>query len=214
MAIEKTSWHEVTAANAVQDPAIAYELAVSRHRYELEQTISRNNFFMVFQGVIVGGSFSIGFGTLEQRALWLLVCILGVCMSIQQTRMALAGRYQIASTRRLAAQRELDLLNAVGTDRHTFFFFPPGTKGLSDGIRQGRLSDSIPNYSEAGVKTVRESFGLSGKPSCSEWIDYPVKKLMSRGGRSPAQIAVHVGFLMTCYWVAAFLFGLRILKGV
>ncbi|MDQ2139595.1 hypothetical protein RBI14_15625 [Alcaligenaceae bacterium B3P038] len=183
----------------VLDPVEAYKFANERRAYELGQTVTRNNFFMVFQGVVVAAALNMeqSFGT---TWLWIAVSILGLFLSALQFQMATAGRYQVIRTTKQAQAREYDLLNLVPVGERRFHFH---TKSL-DNV-DFAVSFSTVDYQ--GVTPEWEAAGLCADPAKSEGKEKNAERVLLVAksimkGRRPSSIAIRVAIVLFVFWAA------------
>lgn len=86
--IDKES--KTLSGDAWHDSARVYELCVQIRNFEIGQLSARNNFFMIFQGVLFAGLLqSYGYYPLVT----FLACFCGLLISIFQTRMAAGAKF-------------------------------------------------------------------------------------------------------------------------
>ena len=67
-----------------------FDLILSRRDFEINQLIQRNNFFMLFQGVLLAGTIQ---SAHNKPIVSFLVCLCAVCVSIYQTQMAAGAKF-------------------------------------------------------------------------------------------------------------------------
>ena len=161
--------------------------------------MTRNNFFMVFQGVVVAGSFNLNWGSPQAQWLWVLISIFGLALSGLQFRMAAAGRYQILSSKRIVHAREVDLVAAVQNDQVTYHYL---TSARGENAKF-KSSNSTVNYGK--VKHVWENLGFKSNPRKTppdfpEECDFIGREVLR--GRSVALIAIYVAIAFIWFWLA------------
>lgn len=182
----------------MDDPIQAYELACEMRAYELSQTIARNNFFMVFQGVVLAGALGLASSEPSDRSnwLWIAVSILGISLSVLQFMMATAGRNQIIFTTRLAVARELDVLAAIppGVTRYHFHTEARGTHNASNSLV---CYDAVkPRWKMAGLKRKPQPTNSNIEDECS----FIARSILKR--RQPSVIAIWVALALIYFWIA------------
>lgn len=185
--------------NPVSDPVLAYQEAISRRAYELAETMTRNNFFMVFQGVVVAGALNLSNATKTGQWLWVVVALLGIVLSVLQFQMAASGRYQILEANRIAKARELDLLNAIPKGQPVYHFMTETYKG-------GSHSSSYTSTCYRDVMPVWRSLGYTADPKKDKQVYERECKLVAREimrRRSPSVIPIYVALGFVVFWMVA-----------
>lgn len=67
-----------------------YKLSVQTRNFEIQQLINRNNFFMLFQGVLLAAVFS---NQASKPYVEFLICLAGIIVSWHQTQVAAGAKY-------------------------------------------------------------------------------------------------------------------------
>ncbi|MEW9897936.1 hypothetical protein ABWL39_04815 [Chitinivorax sp. PXF-14] len=67
-----------------------FELTLELRNFEISQLVQRNNFFMIFQGVLLAGVVQ---SSHTKPVVSFLVCLAGLIVSIYQTRMAAGAKF-------------------------------------------------------------------------------------------------------------------------
>ncbi len=67
-----------------------FELTLELRNFEISQLVQRNNFFMIFQGVLLAGVVQ---SSHTKPVVSFLVCLAGLIVSISQTRMAAGAKF-------------------------------------------------------------------------------------------------------------------------
>jgi hypothetical protein len=89
----ETSQSPVNAlAQERADTEFLYNLTIETRNFEINQLSSRNNFFMVFQGVLIAGLLQGTSGTPRPIVVF-MVCCCGVVISLMQTGMASGAKF-------------------------------------------------------------------------------------------------------------------------
>jgi hypothetical protein len=71
----------------------AYRTALAARDLEINQLVQRNNFFMIFQGVLLAGLLQASGNTKIIPVVAFLVCACGLCVSILQVMMASGAKF-------------------------------------------------------------------------------------------------------------------------
>lgn len=82
---------ELAEQSPVGNLAAAYQLALDQRAFEIAQLTNRNNFFMVFQGVLLAGL--IQSQGAAAPVMNFFVCVAGMAMSLFQAGMASGAKY-------------------------------------------------------------------------------------------------------------------------
>lgn len=84
---EATSNSEMEDLSAIK---ALFELTLELRNFEISQLVQRNNFFMIFQGVLLAGVVQ---SSHSKPVVSFLVCLAGLIVSIFQTRMAAGAKF-------------------------------------------------------------------------------------------------------------------------
>ncbi|WP_156966138.1 RipA family octameric membrane protein [Paraburkholderia bannensis] len=96
-----------------------YQLTMSGRQFEIEQLMQRNNFFMVFQGVLLAGFLQAQ--TKAPPIVTLAVCIVGICCSYYQRTMATGAKFWQARWEYAASAAERELLDLISRENHVSY---------------------------------------------------------------------------------------------
>lgn len=183
----------------ITDPVKAFEYAQSRVAYELGQTMHRNNFFMLFQGVVVAGAFNIEWTIPFAQSLWIVVSVFGIFLSSLQLQMAAAGRYHIIRSIRFAKARELDVIAAVEKGQAIYHVFTDELDGSTH-----KSSHSKTDYSSVSPlwKEVGFSFCPKDEPAeVNQECNFIGRQILRAG--LPSKIAIWVAVALLWFWILA-----------
>jgi len=120
-----------------------YELALQSRNFEIEQLAQRNNFFMIFQGVLLAGFLQSNTGdnlaiNLCQPFLMLAMSAMGFFTSIFQVGMAAGAKFWQERWESALENSEKRLLNHYDNDPNrssVFEVFSSGKSHISDVVR-------------------------------------------------------------------------------
>lgn len=180
----------------------AFELALRQREFEIAQLTQRNNFFMIFQGVLIAGVIQSG-GT-AAPIISFAVCLIGFVVSLLQVGMAAGSKYWQVRWERAAKTTEIWLLEALKDAPRVSHFFTADGDDLH-AIELARLravnqttarqADPLTFAPGALRKANKEELTL-GKPSWGKqfwnWI-IAAKFSVSR-------IPIYVGAVLAVFW--------------
>lgn len=89
-----------------------YKLAIETRNFEIQQLVQRNNFFMVFQGMLLAGLMQAS-GSNPIPIVSFLVCACGFCISLLQTGMAAGAKFWQERWENEAEEKERKLLENI-----------------------------------------------------------------------------------------------------
>jgi hypothetical protein len=87
---EKTERISSVEANDADALKSLFRIALETRNFEITQLVQRNNFFMIFQGVLFAGVMQ---SSHQFRVVSFLVCVAGLVVSIYQVRMACGAKF-------------------------------------------------------------------------------------------------------------------------
>jgi len=117
--------------SAIGNLGAAFEFALKQREFEIAQLTQRNNFFMIFQGVLIAGLVQSG-GNVASLICF-FVCAIGCVVSILQVGMAAGSKYWQMRWERAARTVELWLLEDLRSRQGTIVqFFTVDGKYLTD----------------------------------------------------------------------------------
>jgi len=93
-----------------------YKLTMEGRNFEIEQLMQRNNFFMVFQGVLLAGFLQAQ--TKAPPLVTLVACLIGICCSWQQRNMAAGAKFWQSRWEYAAGSAERELMDMIRGKNH------------------------------------------------------------------------------------------------
>lgn len=190
--------------SAVGNLSLAYELALKQRDFEISQLTNRNNFFMIFQGVLIAGLVQSGGKALP--SVNFALCLLGMVVSMYQTGMASGAKYWQIRWECAVKELEIRLLSTLQNEPFVMQLFtvdkqhlrPEDTQRLRDlharraNLLGNRPSDNL-SVEEGFINKIVEDDLSRGRGG---WI---VKKLILNR-YSVSKIPIYVGIALTCFW--------------
>lgn len=182
--------------------AAAFQLALHQREFEISQLTQRNNFFMIFQGVLIAGL--VQSNGAAAAMISFALCVIGFIVSLFQIGMAAGSKYWQVRWERAAKTTEIWLLEALqGEDRISHFFTADGkdltnaeARTLNDiNLNSKRASDPLTMDVGSGKKKNREELEL-GSPGI-------LKRLCNRiilSAYSVSRIPLYVGIALAIFW--------------
>ncbi|MHA6846949.1 hypothetical protein [Ralstonia syzygii] len=182
--------------------AAAYELTLRQREFEISQLTQRNNFFMIFQGVIIGGL--VQSSGQAAPVLTFAICGLGFAVSVWQMLMAAGAKFWQVRWERAARQLEVWLLEELKDHAKVFQVFSSDTKFLS--------GDDEKKLNEVNKTVSRQVDPLTMQPgqikkwveeelkNGAKWWQWPVSKLII-GKPSVSRIPIFVGAALAVFWL-------------
>lgn len=134
-----------SASDAWGDSARVYELCVKIRNFEIGQLSARNNFFMIFQGVLFAGLLqSYGYYPIVT----FLACFCGLLISIFQTRMAAGAKFWQEYWEGECQRAELSLMKAYGGSPERSFeqYFSKSMREIKGLVSVRLLKGSTPSF--------------------------------------------------------------------
>ncbi|TFW15913.1 RipA family octameric membrane protein [Duganella callida] len=182
--------------------AAAFELALRQREFEIAQLTQRNNFFMIFQGVLMAGLIQSGGAAAPVVAF--AVCAAGFLVSILQIGMAAGSKYWQVRWERAAKTTEIWLLEALKDEPRVSHFFTADKDGLKQSeltrlnvvnSTLARQADPLEIIAKATTKANREELAL-GKP----WIWHRFWNSVILMKFSVSRIPIYVGAVLAAFW--------------
>ncbi|WP_051975383.1 hypothetical protein [Cupriavidus necator] len=184
--------------------ASAFELTLRQRDFEISQLTQRNNFFMIFQGVIIAGLVQ----SSGQAApiLTFAICGLGLAVSIWQMLMAAGAKFWQMRWERAARQLEVWLLDDLKDHKKVFQVFSSDTnfltaaeqKALDDVNKTGaRVNDPLTMGPDQIRSWVAEDLGVNASRG---WIEQATSKLIL-WKPSVSRIPIYVSAALAVFWM-------------
>lgn len=206
---------EIRAA-ARQSPmgngASAFELAIRQRELEIGQLTQRNNFFMIFQGVLFSGL--IQSQGMAAPILTFAACVVGFAVSIFQFRMACGAKYWQIRWEQAAKKMEIYLFEELDKDEDLLYqLFTSDGAHLSqdETTRLEAINSKIANNddkinTESGFIDRIVKIDLFGVDSPKWWkyVLYPTSWFILRK-YSVSRTPIHVAVLLAVIWGALLL---------
>lgn len=206
------------SASAVGSASAGYELDMKLREFEISQLTQRNNFFMIFQGVMVSGLVQS-----EGAAAPLInfsVCFMGALVSIFQIGMAGGAKYWQSRWESAARSSEIAIvLGLLAAGKHTIRTFTHDLSLLSDEERAG-IDKWVKNHPspEDAVgdlkgfihdRVIADTAGESKRPIRYR-LDWWVRKWGITPKWSVSRIPLWIGAVMFFFWSTLWLHTWRI----
>lgn len=183
--------------SATGNISAAFELTLRQREFEIGQLTQRNNFFMIFQGVIIAGLIqSAGNAT---PILNVSVCALGVVVSLLQANMAAGAKYWQMRWERATRTLEIYLLETLRHKKTVFQLFTVDESFLTkkekeqiESLKDAPSRSADPISCEKGyiTKNIKEDLGSRLNPA--NWLV----------GKKPSvsKIPIYVGWALAIFW--------------
>lgn len=200
--------------SAVGSPQKGFDLDIRLREFEINQLTQRNNFFMIFQGVMIAGV--VQSGGSAAPLISFLVCLTGMFISLLQIGMAGGAKYwQVrweASTRTSEA---VILLTLVKNGRYATQTFVHDLSLLNDEDRQaieawnrqaqpedriGHIPDFVRKAVERDIKASNAVKPTSLGGRLRRLLDRPVQKWAILPKWSVSRIPIWVGAVLFLFW--------------
>lgn len=193
--------------NAIGSRTKGLELDLRLREFEITQLTQRNNFFMIFQGVLIAGLVQ----SLGNAApiIYFLLSFLGLAISILQVGMAGGAKYWQcrweASTRSSEIAIVLNLLEKKKLAVQTFTL----SKELLSEEEKKQVDDWNSKQTDDANKVIDDSKYIddivirdikSGKNGISSWVDWWVRALAIAPKWSVSRIPIWVGGFLSVFW--------------
>jgi hypothetical protein len=189
-------------ANAQSSPmgniSAAFQMTLSQRDFEISQLTQRNNFFMIFQGVVIAGliqSQGQASGVVNAG-----VCFLGLIVSMLQAFMGAGAKYWQMRWERATRTLEMYLLETLRDEKIVFQFFTTDGKFLTN--EEKAVLEKINKESEARRNDLLEyPDGFIDKKvagdmaTCKSFTDTLILYKPSVG-----RIPIYVGLWLMVFW--------------
>ena len=194
-------------ASPVGDTAAAYRLAHEQRSFEISQLTNRNNFFMVFQGVLLAGL--VQSQGAASPVINFFVCVAGMIMSIFQAGMASGAKYWQIRWEVAVKRLELLLIEDLRAEPRAIQLFTCDKAHLDPNEQQriqvvnreqARQLDRLSEESNYIDSLVKGDLALGGKRSIAKWTisrRYSVSKI-------PFYAGVCLFVVWTGLWLSTF----------
>lgn len=155
-----------------------YKLAIDTRNFEIHQLINRNNFFMLFQGVLLAAVFS---NQASKPFVEFVICFAGILISWHQIGVAAGAKYWQEWWELKTSEIEEQLKKAIGADNFISLF---------DLDHEG-------NHKEQSNKVVDKINKHSG------WIDSIINRLIIKK-YSVSRVPIRSGLVLMATWIVLF----------
>lgn len=206
------------SASAVGSASAGYELDMRLREFEISQLTQRNNFFMIFQGVMVAGLVQ-SQGT-AAPLINFSVCFMGAWISIFQIGMAGGAKYWQSRWESAARSSEIAIvLGLLAAGKHTIRTFTHNLSLLSKEERAD-IDECVKDHPSAAEavndlrgfiheRVVADTVGDSTRP-IRNTLDWWVRKWGITPKWSVSRIPLWVGATMLVFWGTLWLHTWRI----
>lgn len=186
----------------------AFELTLRQREFEINQLTQRNNFFMIFQGVLIAGL--IQSGGSAAAVVSFLVCLVGLVVSLFQIGMASGAKYWQMRWERATKTLELWLLEDLKEHPHVSQFFTVDGTHLTADEKQ-RLTEVNKTAARAndpltmvdGAVKIENWKELAAAAEKAGWLQRltgaPVDWAILRKP-SVSRIPIYVGVALAIFW--------------
>ena len=173
-----------------------YEMAIKSRELEIQNLTSRNNFFMIFQGVLLAGILQAQ--GQYSKALLLCTCLLGLSVSICQMFTAAGAKFWQSRWEQKVADTELKLLFNLGGPKYFLFADDEYAAKFDVEKNMGRRSTVIDlsDYNNSPVKQIKNK----SRNPITWTADFLILQKFSVG-KSP----IYVGMTLSIFWFTLFL---------
>lgn len=117
-----------------------FQIALETRNFEISQLVQRNNFFMIFQGVLLAGLLQ---SAHTKPAVSFLVCLAGLAVSFYQVQMAAGAKFWQEYWEAALHKVEKELISHLklqGDGRNKFLYLFHEQNGIYDQMVHDRLS--------------------------------------------------------------------------
>lgn len=193
---------------AVRDLKEVHKHYVEELRFSSEQQVSRNNFYLVFQGVFIAGFLqALDKFTGDNIPIAIILCLFGCIFSMYQTRVA-AANYKEINISSWRVKIIENILKSKDAERIDADSLDLSEKNITEKWIERDLTRSANKKEDYGRELVDNiSEKIRGKESCTFDKYYFEKILIKYTGRhyhrSKQAIFVGVGFCF--FWVSFFI---------
>lgn len=181
----------------------AFELALHQREFEIAQLTQRNNFFMIFQGVLMAGMVQSGGSAAPVVAF--AVCLAGFLVSILQIGMAAGSKYWQVRWERAAKTTEIWLLESLKDEPRVSHFFTADQDGLKQSeltrlsvvnSTLARQADPLEIAPKSTTEANKDDLAL-GSPGW--WHRFWNRVILMKF--SVSRIPIYVGAVLAAFWL-------------
>ncbi|CAD9197407.1 RipA family octameric membrane protein [Acinetobacter bohemicus] len=159
-----------------------YKLAVETRNFEISQLINRNNFFMLFQGVLLAAVFS---NQAPKPIVEFIICFSGIIISGHQIKVAAGAKYWQEWWELKTSEIENKLKDTIGKDNFIPLF--------SLSAETDEEKEEMKNFKEKVIKKIN-------KPE-SKFLEIDYNKIITTK-YSVSRVPIYTGFVLMLTWVA------------
>jgi hypothetical protein len=159
-----------------------YKLAVETRNFEISQLINRNNFFMLFQGVLLAAVFS---NQAPKPIVEFIICFSGIIISGHQIKVAAGAKYWQEWWELKTSEIENKLKDAIGKDNFIPLF------SLSAETDEEKVE--MKKFKEKVIKKIN-------KPE-SKFLEIDYNKIITTK-YSVSRVPIYTGLVLMLTWVA------------
>lgn len=153
-----------------------YKLAIETRNFEITQLINRNNFFMLFQGVLLAAVFS---NQAPKPIVEFIICFSGIIISGHQIKVAAGAKYWQEWWELKTSEIEDELKKAIGNDNFIPLF-------------------SLDNDE---TKSFREKVVAKIESSQNKFLENDYNKII-KTKFSVSRVPIYTGFVLMLTWIA------------
>lgn len=184
----------------------AFALTLKQREFEISQLTQRNNFFMIFQGVMIAGL--IQSGGQAAPVVNFAACCLGIAVALMQAQMAAGAKFWQMRWERATRTLELWLLHDLRDHDHVFQFFTSDTAFLTDteeaalnalNLNKARERDPLVMRKDRIMDWVKEDLQLEKLKRDGKWAKYLFSRLILTKP-SVSRLPISVGLALMVFW--------------
>jgi hypothetical protein len=153
-----------------------YKLAIETRNFEITQLINRNNFFMLFQGVLLAAVFS---NQAPKPIVEFIICFSGIIISGHQIKVAAGAKYWQEWWELKTSEIEDELKKSIGNDNFIPLF-------------------SLDNDE---TKSFREKVVAKIESSQNKFLENDYNKII-KTKFSVSRVPIYTGFVLMLTWIA------------
>lgn len=166
-------------AEKLSELKAVYKLAIETRNFEIHQLINRNNFFMLFQGVLLAAVFS---NQASKPFVEFVICLAGMIISWHQIGVAAGAKYWQEWWELKTSEIEERLKGVIGSETFIPLF------NLDD-------QESHKDQSEKVIAKINKHSG---------WIDSIINRLILKK-YSVSRVPIRSGLVLMATWMILFL---------
>lgn len=159
-----------------------YKLAVETRNFEISQLINRNNFFMLFQGVLLAAVFS---NQAPKPIVEFIICFSGIIISGHQIKVAAGAKYWQEWWELKTSEIENKLKDTIGKDNFIPLF--------SLSAETDEEKEEMKKFKEKVIKKIN-------KPE-SKFLEIDYNKIITTK-YSVSRVPIYTGFVLMLTWAA------------